>query len=94
MKLTIEVKQSHIDNGLPRDTINCPIALALRGNMGFRDRFRVFNVGLFSIYSGSPSTIEGSGTVIAQLPKSAQKFIGNFDHGLAVKPFSFQIEVN
>lgn len=75
-KVLINVTEKHIKNGLAFEGGSCPVALALI-DMGYNKR--VGNTLIFNI------------NMIADqfLPRSACRFIRNFDDGKKVKPFSF-----
>lgn len=76
--ITVRVTQTHIDHGVPKSAIFCPIALAVEWPS---DRFCVY-----------PNHICADGK-IALLPESARIFIDAYDDGLEVQPFEFELEV-
>lgn len=81
MRVTVNVTQADIDNGVDGDCRLCPVARAL-SRAGVRG-WNVFYHGLVS---------ELTGETIA-LPRSAMEFIRRFDSGGDVKPFSFELEI-
>ena len=80
--MRITVTQEHIDNGVPVDSLKCPLALAIRE----ATKNNVWSVGVASVFSGN----KGFGIV---LPKSAREFRHRFDSNLVVQPFEFDIEL-
>lgn len=85
-KITIEVKQEHIDKGKRCDSKSCPVALAM------------MDFGLKYVYVGDLYWGRGdSGDVSSKdikLPGNATMFILNFDVGISVKPFSFELQIS
>lgn len=80
--ITIKVTQKHIDRGDAGNSIWCPVARALIGQIGGRVRV------------GS-TTFRRDIDLRAQrfpLPRSACRFIAQFDNHKPVKPFNFRIE--
>lgn len=80
MKARIEVTEADIKAAIPCNGRACPIANAMT-RLGF-DRFWVFS-----------SQVRWSGDHTSVLPTKAQEFIGSFDWGLPVGPFSFELEI-
>lgn len=78
--ITIEVTQEDIDKGKQGSCGRCPIALAA---------YRVME-GSFLVLPYAIFRLEGKSI---SLPDSAIEFIGLFDSGMPVKPFSFTIEI-
>lgn len=80
--MIIEVTQSDIDGGTPRDSGKCPITLAAQ---------RVFpnkvTTGVVFIFERTGPC----GYVTYRLPKEATDFVGKFDKGLPVEPLTFEI---
>ncbi len=72
---TIQVTQSHIDRGDPRNCAGCPIALALKDATDHN-----WWVGVRSAMSS---------TITRILPTEASAFINAFDCGAEVEPFEF-----
>lgn len=78
--MLIEVKQKHIDEGAKGSCSRCPIALALL-DAGHRDVW----IGNITLYTSVRKE--------TYLPPKAIQWINNFDDGLPVLPFSFEIEL-
>ena len=77
----VKVTQADISSGRPKNGVYCPVALAVRRLFPERNT----TVGVFAVYiNDKPYT---------PLPASAVDFIGQFDKGRAVKPFSFRIDM-
>jgi hypothetical protein len=84
--MKISVTQKHIDEGIRHDPCMCPIALA--GSEAFK---RTVIVGLNMLL---PSySIEAGAWDVLTLPAKAMKFMANFDDGLSVQPFEFEVDV-
>lgn len=77
--MKIEVTQEHIDRGIRGSTSDCPIALACPSEM-------MPLVGRWIVL-----TIAGKRRVY-DLSDDAAYFAYRFDVGLAVEPFSFEID--
>ena len=89
MVMKIKVCQTHIDNGIPHNIKSCPIALAIKAHptiKKLKDNLRV-RVTEDSV------TIDNTGPRYS-LPSRAKRFIGRFDEGFKVKPFSFEIDLH
>lgn len=84
MRLTIEVTQRDIDAGTPCKSGDCPIARAMS-----RAGLRRVAVNEDDIYFDHGDGERG----FRLLPRAAEEFIMAFDHGRAVHPFEFEIEV-
>lgn len=80
--MLIEVKQNHIDNG-NSDVDACPIALAIHGALKQ-------NCYCVRVYDNI-LTLDGN---YYDLPQTLQDFVFDFDAGLEVKPFSFDLNTN
>jgi hypothetical protein len=78
MKIT--VTQEHIDKGIREDCTACPIALALRER-----GFDKYSVGRYAIYPNW-----GRRGAVG-LSRAAVRFTREFDQGLPVQPFSFNL---
>lgn len=76
--MKIEVTQEDIKAGRKTECTRCPIALAIKRKVGY-----TMSVG---------TRVCGSLDNEFQLPKIAQDFISNFDHGNPVEPFTFELE--
>lgn len=85
--VTIEVTQEDIDNGLSNDCRHCPVARAtMRGiPLVHGVSVRGANVTLYPSFSAAGCK--------AALPTKAKHFIVDFDAGLRVLPFAFDLEV-
>ena len=87
--MQIEVKQYHIDHGKRKHCNDCPVALAINNKMA--EIFPNSNI----------QTLVGDWTVSIiinsklsfdrELPYTAAKFIADFDRGMLMKPFIFEI---
>lgn len=83
MKKKIEVTQEDIKNGIRESANTCPIALAVTRAYG----------GRVLVNSGVIIWDNGTGRPqIFSFPENVRQFIINFDKGLQVKPFEFEIE--
>lgn len=76
--MKISLTQDDIDNGLPDDCEDCPVALAIK---------RVNPDAYVTAYSHE-ITID---RVKFEVPLSVSVFINNFDDGRHVKPFEFDL---
>jgi hypothetical protein len=91
MKIHVNVTQEDIEKG-DNDCRSCPIARAIL--RGYDD------VGMVSVQPiGRPSVEQfrafwevGDTLYRADLPNEARKFIKNFDAGMPVTPFHFELE--
>lgn len=81
--MIIKVEQKHIKKGKPRNINFCPVALAIAEQVeGLSSvRVRQTDIGIgkdgYIYYTNSP-------------PKVCM-FVSNFDEGMPVKPFSFEL---
>lgn len=84
--MTITVTQEHIDKGIAWRADSCPIALALREQVG-----PGYRVGRDSIYFGGTLGARR----IVDLPGQSRQFVKSFDNegAGAVQPFSFDVEL-
>jgi hypothetical protein len=82
--LTIDVTQTHIDNGLEHSTHYCPIALALRDHLT--------NPIYVNVDERDLSFREAGENIIwsADPPQQARDFIDDFDMNMPVRPFTFE----
>lgn len=78
VKVTVEVTQADIDIGCKKDCLNCPVAVALERATG-----KMWSV--LGTCARRPAEFE-----VYLLPESARQFIGAFDEGEPVKPFTFE----
>jgi len=79
--MKINVEQRHIDNGVPHDGCNCPVALALKDYYNMYDGITVGHAA-YSIYKDQ----------MYWFPREVTRFILDFDGGLTVNPISFEID--
>jgi hypothetical protein len=81
MSKIINVTQEHIDKGVRENRTSCPVAIALR-----EQGFPLANVWTYSIHGLSNGKTKriGDGDVGA--------WVRDFDCGLDVKPFSFDLD--
>lgn len=89
MKLTIQVTEEDIGEGVKSDCYLCPIARAM-------DRCTGGSASVWSTYA--KIVLHGDVLTIDPLPQSARDFIANFDetrpdHRREPEPFSFEIEL-
>ena len=80
MRLTVEVTQQDIERGSLIECRSCPVALALQRATGRE----VEVAGPWFIFANSRRHFN--------LPESVRDFVAQFDSGVAVQPFSFEIE--
>ncbi len=85
MKVKVTVTEQHIKRGKKSNTNFCPIALALKGQLGLRSVVVDGDVVEFGVDK------EGDGGFSINLPVEAQEFVRAFDDGETVKPFSFTL---
>jgi hypothetical protein len=81
MRRRINVTDEDISNGVPGQSWFCPIALAIRRELGLV-------AGEVAAY-GSCCRVLKDDTI--QLPSEAGDFINCFDEGLPVGPFAFDL---
>ena len=80
-QIGVIVRQRHIDRGRCRSPKACPIALAMKEQLG-TDQVAVFADGV------------RVGLQKYQIPFKARMFILNFDSGLPVDPLAFLMEAD
>jgi hypothetical protein len=91
VKHTITVLQDDIDNGKPRSSRDCAIALAAK-----RELFTDILIGSTDIWIGSTGFTASNIETPAErgtLPVEALAFILRFDQGLPVEPFKFEVDL-
>jgi hypothetical protein len=91
---TIEVTQEDIDNGVAWECGKCPVALAAKRVLPFKPHVR--SLAIYRKRRQQPSWRYGWYYIkvfAVDLPQEARDFISDFDHGVFVTPFSFQVEV-
>lgn len=87
MKLNLSVTKGDIENGEKAQPNNCAVARALKRNIdGIKDVAVFVNHAHFRVRKNKKTT-----NYVASLPKEANKFIRNFDRGLAVVPSKFKM---
>lgn len=107
MKLTIDVTQRDIDNGLPDHVSSCPIALATLRVWQAEHGYEPMDVNvdgsvlaidprqLYADDALPPETALARGTdprpLCFPLPAEAHEFIERFDSDRHVEPFSFTV---
>lgn len=80
MKTIIKVTQEDIDMGHKRSAIECPVALALRREVG---NLRCVGNSYIELNNRKYST-----------PEIVQNFIFQFDHNyIAMDPFEFELDI-
>ncbi len=89
MKKLIRVTQEDIRKGKAGTYQGCPVALAVSRVLPFYSCSITPFKALFQINSPEVS----SQWVIAELPKSAARFVERFDAGKPVKPFNFYLDI-
>lgn len=92
-KLTVQVKQEHIDAGKWADPYKCPIALAVREVLP--DKFREHTVWVmpYEIVIAPPYKRPGPYVqLVGPLPPAALEFMRLFDDYREVTPFTFTWE--
>jgi hypothetical protein len=82
MKIKVDVTEKHIKKGKRLEPFLCPIALAMKDALGYR-------VGVDPISADWKDKKKVSWA--ASIPPKVKKFIGDFDSGGLVLPFSFTI---
>lgn len=78
---TIHVTQEDIENGERNRASRCPVAIAIKRATGNA-----------SVYVGTLDMSIGE-FLDMSLPRKLVKFIGRFDSGKAVHPFTFTIDI-
>lgn len=82
---TINVKQHHIDKGWLCECRDCPIAQAVNEVLK-QDHYAEVNRQNIAICNNLNS-------IILESPTSVSKFVEEFDNGLHVSPFSFELDL-
>ena len=87
-KITIHIREDHVENSARGESSRCMIANALREQLDLTDKDYV------GVYSGTEMFVNG----IPVKPRANQRAattrrIGLFDIGKKVRPFSFDLEV-
>lgn len=81
MKKTFQVTQEDIDQGAPLECTACPVALAVKRELGYE--VFVTTVTIANKWSNES----------AYLPDSVSLFIGQFDNAYPVAPFEFELDI-
>jgi hypothetical protein len=76
--MLVQVRQEHIDKGNRGDARLCPVALAIK------------DCGLKQVICGL-ATVETKGCSF-RLPSGIGAIIHNFDMGMGMKPFEFELK--
>ena len=85
--MRINVTQQHIDKGIARSFINCPVALAIKEHTEFRILVWDF-VELWDDRSGCRLVTN------AKLPERIIDWINDFDRRRKMQPITFELEWN
>ena len=87
--MIIDVTQEHINNGVPKSPMSCPIALAMREKMQLPK-------GTVSVHSARQIFAQKNSTrswrVTYYDEEVVYDFIDRFDHERPVHPFSFELD--
>lgn len=86
--ITVEVTAEDIAAGRPRRCYFCPIALAVRRALRRRD------TGAVMVTPEQITYHTGLVEHVHELPIEAMGFVGRFDAGEDVEPFTFELEVS
>lgn len=79
--MIIRVKQEHIDAG-GRSGLSCPVALAIQEQLPDR-----------SVYVGRVSLQFCGDTNWQPMPQEVRKWIAEYDMGMKVEPFEFEMNL-
>ena len=90
MKIT--VTKEDIKRGIRQSPFSCPIALALERKRVNVDAVKEGAVFLHEWEDPEPGCESGDQVKIS-LPLKAKNFIGDFDNGYPVKPFTFNLNL-
>ena len=90
-RVKISVTQDHIENGFYGLCDGCPVALALK-EAGYHKPYVSAKVLAFG-YTRATGLDSIPKEKLIPLPRSAQKFIRNFDAESKVEPFNFFLEL-
>lgn len=88
--MTINVTQKDIDEGIPKNCYDCPVARAIRKALkpdlvAVRERF----IHLHLRVEGSPGSTSKQAFIT---PPAVRAFIDAFDEEQPVQPFTFELE--
>jgi hypothetical protein len=90
VEITVEVTAKDIERGMPRQSCECPVALALGRAVRKQVAPRPLQITVGCLQA--IMSVDGW-WVEALLPSDASAFINSFDHNEPVAPFTFKIEV-
>ena len=90
MKITIEITQDNINNGLPSNEISCPIAQAMQQ----KDNITYASVEGGTILYRTTETDDQFYPMEIHTSPAIQKFIENFDNEETVTPRTMIIDEN
>lgn len=79
--MKIEVTQRYIELGIPRSTVSCPVALAVRRQLP-DENIEVGDDGLWVNLR------------LHELPRSVRQRIKRFDQRKNIRPFTFELEID
>jgi hypothetical protein len=82
--MKIQVKQEHINDGLRGNNSQCPIALAVGDAFPEAKLVSVRSKSIFVYH-------DPVGRKVFKQSEEVQKFVGEFDKGFKVYPFSFEL---
>lgn len=83
--MKVNVTKTYIDAGVPRDCDRCPVALAVLGEHAIP-----VMVGPFRMARRADTWTEARPSEV-DLPQRAVDWIRDFDNGIPVEPFSFEV---
>lgn len=87
--MKVDVTQDHIDNGVPLDCYQCPVASAVEDALGRRainqEWIRVGGEAIWLVTHDAG----GRHATPYHIPRSVRRFIARFDAGKPVQPFTF-----
>lgn len=92
--MKIEVTAEDIQNGTPNEMGCCPIALAVRRATGkpyVSVGAKNVEIGTFTQYTENGTKLGGGPENRLDLPNEATLFILDFDSGVTVQPFAFDL---
>lgn len=89
-KVKLKITDSNIKNGIPADPANCPIANAIKSK--FKGLAYVSVLADRAIISLKGN--KNASTYSSHLSKEASQFVKNFDRGVKVRPFKFELVLN
>jgi hypothetical protein len=89
MIFKFKVEQKYIDNGIPEESNNCPIALSVN------EQLKIDNTRIGSIEEDMMYFTTNDGTEYkALLPNIACEFYTKFDAGDQVEPIEFEVDAD